>query len=63
MTTLELAQFVTANLQPSQTAQFAEALKTEIDNLPNLSDKIMIFDQLASVGITVEGVKCQRHPA
>ena len=62
MTPSELAQLVFANLDPADTAEFAIALRAEIENGHTAQVAEEIADKLETVGITIAGLPCKRHP-
>lgn len=62
MTATELAQLVFANLNPEDTQEFAERLKTLIDSGHTAENKLIIANQLEAAGITITGIPCKRHP-
>ena len=62
MTPQELATLVFENLDPADTADFAIALRAEIENGHTSQIAEEIADKLETVGITIVGLPCKRHP-
>lgn len=63
MTPQELATLVFENLNPADTAEFAIALRAEIENGHTSQIAEEIADKLLTVGIEIKDVKCRIHPA
>ena len=62
MTALDLAEIVYQNLDPADTAIFAEALKEKIINGQTSEIAKEIADRLEAIGITITGLPCKRSP-
>jgi len=61
MTPQELADYVFANIQVNQTAEFAAAIKQKFENY-SVDQQRIIDEQLLSVGIDVNAACRVKHP-